>query len=56
MGKTGGDVNQLLNQAQFQNVILERKINENVVEKTHLQDLFVSKNIARAYELFHQKE
>lgn len=56
MGNAGGDVKKLLNQAQLQNVILERKINENVVEKTHLQDLFVSKNIACAYELFHQKE
>lgn len=33
MGNAGGDVKKLLNQAQLQNVILERKINENVVEK-----------------------
>lgn len=50
-----GDVNTLLNNAQFQNVTLERRIDKNVVEKTHLQDLFVSKNIARAYDLFRQQ-
>lgn len=52
---TNGDVNTLLNNAQFQNVILERRIDKNVVEKTHIQDLFVSKNIARAYDLFRQQ-
>lgn len=41
MSKTGGEVNELLNNAHLQNVVLERNITENVVQKTPLQDLFV---------------